>query len=295
MNPRKNLRFYTKEEEEEIFIKVGELLKTDVKKAELVIMEIFYKFEPLIKKIVRKNAGYGIDQEILMSEATVAFLEAVKRFDLSQGFRFSTYLQSYVRGMLFTLIMKEVFPVTVSANSLNKKMFFSLKRQLAEILQETGSTIVTNEVLNLIAEKNGTTPDRVKDLLFIMENNTVPLDKPAWANGSSDDQSRGTIGDTIGDGVDVFQNLLNASKDRVTIEILSEALTVLDDRENFIIKKQIYCEDDEEETLINIAKNYNISKERVRQIREKSLSKLAGAIKRIMHKKGIRYDELMGM
>lgn len=283
---RKTISFYTEQEEVEIFNKI---INSEGNKRiqDTYVMEVYYKFEPLLKKLVNKMNGYNIDNDILFSEATVAFLEATRRYMPDKGFRFSTYLQSYVRGMLYTYIMKNYFSVNFCANSLNKKMFFSLRKDIKIIQEKLGIDTVTHDVIKELSALYNVDIDRIKTVLNVIDSKDLELNKVYTTEESSY-----MVVETIESDVDLLKDLLESSSDSIIKSVIDESLSQLSQRDKDIIIGQIYCEDEDMKTLSTIAEQYNISKERVRQLRDKSMIKLKNNINKTLKSRNLNYTDI---
>jgi RNA polymerase sigma-32 factor len=226
----------------------------------------------LVVKIASKFRTYGLPIVDLVSEGNVGLITAVKKFDTTKGFRFSTYAMWWIKAYMQEYILKSWSMVKIGTTAAQKKLFFNLKKIKKRIdASDTGNLLP--EQITKIAHDLNVSKKEVVDMNARMQNHDGSLNK--------------IIGEDA-DGVEVGDKLISPlqSQEELVIEnqeksrqekLLEEALKILNERERDIIVKRNMSENPP--TLEDLSKVYRVSKERVRQIEEAALNKIRKFIK----------------
>jgi RNA polymerase sigma-32 factor len=219
-----------------------------------------------VVKIASGYRGYGLRVADLVEEGNVGLLEAVKRFEPARGLRFMTYGAYWVRAYILAHVLKQWSMVGIGTGPLQSKLFFRLARERARISSALG------EVADLearLAEKFGTSVERVRDMASRLEGKDQSLDAQAFREGA------GTVLDHLpDDDQGAEERCAHEELDRLVRERVSGAMKSLSPRERYIIESRLLPRHDEAQTLAEIGRKLGLSRERVRQLEERVKGKL---------------------
>ena len=281
----------TEEQETELFLKWYEAKKEGRKRdSEKYIQQIIIQFTPLIRSTAKKLAGYNIDHEELVSEGLLALVEAANRFDLSKGFRFSTYARSWIKGVLFAFVTKNYFITNVCTNAVNKKLFFSMRRVIANEMKENGNFEMNRQMIGKLATQFETTEEEIITMNTMLMSPYESLNEPC----SKDEENEATKIDFLADDRPTPDDVTQGdSLSVIQKELIDEAMSMLTDRERVIFNAQVMIDEKKDiQTLEVLGERFSISKERVRQIRNHANVKLEKYLHEIVRERGIRPKEL---
>lgn len=264
----------TEDEEKALFVKWYSLKETPLK-AERVLEQIVRCYTPIVQKCAKRFAGYEIDSDDLISEGVLALVEAARRFDASKGFRFATFCRSWVEGLMLAYITKNYFMVNVCSNQRMKKLFFNLRRIVNREMRLTGRLDPSPEFLMMVAEKLEVSVEEVITMYNLFRKPYDSLSEPMKS-----DEEEFTREATIASAdPDPETICVNERTIKFRHKLVQETVArVLTDRERMIFEKQVLSEEDDMETLQDLARTLGLSKERVRQIRNVAQRKVEQAI-----------------
>ncbi len=251
--------------------------------------KITVQFSPIVAKLVRKMRGYRLDQRELTSEALLALCKAAIDFDPSKGFRFGTYASNCVINTLYTFVTKQYFMANVCSNAKYKRVFFGLRRHMAAQIKLTGHFEMTHEVATELADSMQVTPDIIMMMSSMLRNPYSSLNQVV----SEEDDSM-TKQDMLV-SPDANQDDL-MEEQQLTIlqsQLINGALTALDERSRVIVQRSVLVEDDAKQTLEELGAVFSISKERVRQIRDKATGEIRQHIRQELMKRGFRPTDIL--
>lgn len=280
----------TRDEEQELFEQWQAAQQAgDTRTANRLFRKITIQFSPIVAKLVRKMQGYKLDPDDLTGEALLGLSKAALDFDPNKGFRFGTYASNCVINTLFTYITKQYFITNVCSNNKNKKAFFGLRRHMAKQIRETGSSELTEETAQQLAATMEIDVEVVKMMNGLLRS---PYSSLNQSLGEDDD------GDTH---QDMLESRERSQDDRMEEkqlfvlhkQLISGALDTLDDRSRSIIERSVLVESEDRATLEQLGADFSISKERVRQIRDKATSLLRTRIKSQMVAKGFTPNDIL--
>jgi len=258
--------------------------------------ELILSHSPIVNKVEKQLRGYGVDPEELVSEGLLALVTAVDNFNPQTGNRFAAYAYTYARGSMLTYISKNYFDVTACSNKMNRKVFFSLRKKLNQMLKDAETTTVTNKMISQLAKDFKISEKIVGDMYGLMTVSTVYLDEFVRNDDSGNENSSKydivrSMMTNILSPEDLYAIMENTELQQ---KIIDTAMTnVLDHRERTIFVAQKLSEKEDIKTLETLGNEFDISKERVRQLRNKALIKITAEIHRIVRDGGIDIDTIL--
>lgn len=220
----------------------------------------------LVTKIASGYKGYGLPLHDLISEGNIGILQALRRFDSSKGFRFSTYAMWWIKASIKDYIMKTWSLVKIGTTSAQKKLFFGLKSSKRKLGIADDVGLGADEIKRISLEL-GVSEDEVFDMDMRLSGSDYSLNSFVGDDNESEWQ------DWLVDDETGHESRLADSDEQVKRQkILDDAMECLDEREYTILKARRLTEPPK--TLEDISLEYGISRERVRQIEVKAFSKL---------------------
>ena len=224
----------------------------------------------LVAKIAMGYRGYGLPLSELISEGNIGMMQAVKKFDPDKGFRLATYAMWWIRASIQEYILHSWSLVKMGTTAAQKKLFFNLKKIKGQLnAMEEGDLHPNN--LDKIAEKLNVSKQEVINMNRRLSSADRSLNTPMHI-------------DTDGDWIDWIeddapnQEVIISEKDEFDkrYALLKDSMSVLNDREKRIISQRRLRDDPL--TLEELSEEYNISRERVRQIEVRAFEKLQDAV-----------------
>lgn len=284
---------FTQEEEIELFRRWRETGDRRIQQ------KIILNYTPIVHRIVRLMSGYTstngsrIEKEDLTSEGTMGLCDAANRYDLNLGFRFSTYAQSWIRGVIYAYIARNYFLVNSMSSGTRKKMFFRLRTMLYQHKESMGSFDITEEIAELFAKEFDTTVSEVYEMLNLFGNAAQSLSETV-GRGRQDEEGGLTRGEAIADPNNDNDRFEEADQQKFRRAIIEKATYKLRPREKDIYLSQMLAEKDAPTKLDTLGQKYGISRERVRQLREKSKVKVEQELHRMIKENEITHADLFG-
>ena len=209
---------------------------------------------------------YGVRLADLISEGNVGLMTALLKFDPSRGTRFVTYAAHWVRALMLDHVIRSYSIVGVGSGPLRSKVFFRLRREKARILASTNDPY---EALRLLAQRFGTTPEKIEQLAHRLEARDVSVDAKAHDDGTA------TLLDTIASARPSQEDeLLTCERDHLLSARVRDAVAELDPRERYIVEARMMASATDELSLAEIGRRLGVSRERARQIEARAKAKL---------------------
>jgi RNA polymerase sigma-32 factor len=226
----------------------------------------------LVAKIAMGYRGYGLPIGEVISEGNVGLMQAVKKFDPDRGFRLATYAMWWIRASIQEYILRSWSLVKMGTTAAQKKLFFNLRKAKSEISALQEGDLHPDQV-STIATKLGVLNEEVISMNRRLSGGDASLNSPMRADSESEWQ------DWLVDDVTPSQETVVADTQEKSLRmgLLEEAMTELTDRERHILTERRLKDDPT--TLEELASEYGVSRERVRQIEVRAFEKLQKSMK----------------
>ena len=234
----------------------------------------------LVAKIAMGYRGYGLPIEEVISEGNVGLMQAVKKFEPDKGFRLATYAMWWIRASIQEYILRSWSMVKMGTTAAQKKLFFNLRKAKSEISALEEGDMRPDQVRQ-IATKLGVLDEEVISMNRRLAGPDASLNAPLRADSENEWQ------DWLADDNAVSQETQLAEDEERSIRmgLLEEAMTELTDRERHILTERRLKDDPT--TLDELAGQYGVSRERVRQIEVRAFEKLQKAMRAAAHDRNL--------
>jgi RNA polymerase sigma-32 factor len=225
----------------------------------------------LVAKIAMGYRGYGLPISEVISEGNVGLMQALKRFEPEKGFRLSTYAMWWIKASIQEYILRSWSLVKMGTTANQKKLFFNLRKAKSKIS---------------ILEDGDMRPDQAKTIarrLGVTEQDVIDMNRRLGGDASLNAPIRedGDFGEwqdwLVDERADQETTLVASEEFDNRRKALASAVSMLNDRERRIFEARRLAED--RITLNELAEEFGISRERVRQIEVRSVEKLQTAVK----------------
>ena len=213
----------------------------------------------LVVSIAKRYVGKGMFFLDLIQEGNLGLMKAVDKFDHSKGFKFSTYATWWVRQAITRAIADQARTIRIPVHMV--ETIHRVSKYSRQMLQELGREATADE----IGEKMGMSPEKVREIMKIAQD-PVSLETPI---GEEEDSH---LGDFIPD--DDTPAPAEAAASTILREVIEKELHTLTPREEHVIKLRFGLYDGRTRTLEEVGKEFDITRERIRQIEAKALRKL---------------------
>ncbi len=229
----------------------------------------------LVAKIAMGYRGYGLPIGEVISEGNVGLMQAVKRFEPERGFRLATYAMWWIRASIQEYILRSWSLVKMGTTASQKKLFFNLRKAKSQISALEEGDMRPDQV-DTIAHRLGVSKQDVIDMNRRMSGD-ASLNAPLREEGEGEWQDW-----LVDDSVSQENLLVDREQTDNRLGALHQALGVLNDRERRIFEARRLAEDPI--TLEQLSDEFDISRERVRQIEVRAFEKVQAAVKAGMAK-----------
>jgi RNA polymerase sigma-32 factor len=225
----------------------------------------------LVIKIARGFLGYGQPLGELVAEGNLGLMQALVRFDPMHGNRFSTYAIWWVRAQLQAFVMRSASLVRIGTTAAQKRLFFNLRRALAQH-DAIGGGEIPAETLRVIADDLQVRESEVVEMSRRLISRDASLNEVVAGEGDAE-----RIDFLADDGPNQEGLLVEADELERRREMMNAALDTLTERERRIVTARRLSEDPP--TLEDLSHEYGVSRERVRQIEARALEKLGATLR----------------
>jgi RNA polymerase sigma-32 factor len=219
----------------------------------------------LVVAVSRNYLGYGLPQADLIQEGNIGLMKAVRRFDPERGVRLVSFALHWIRAEIHEHILRNWRLVKIATTKAQRKLFFNLRSMKPKLGP------LTRTEANGIAKALGVKPEEVFEMETRLSGQDVAIDPPAGDDGETMTPSA-YLTDSEAEPVQILEREETA-RNRSTG--LKSALSRLDSRSRDIIEARWLREDDPA-TLQDLADQYGVSAERIRQIESKALKTMRG-------------------
>ena len=217
----------------------------------------------VVVAIARGYLGYGLPHADLIQEGNIGLMKAVKRFDPSRGVRLVSFAIHWIKAEIHEFILKNWRLVKIATTKAQRKLFFNLRGMKQDV-----ATLNPSEV-RAIATQLGVKPEEVVEMETRLGGRDIPLE-----GGSDDDDERfAPIAYLPDPHAEPSEVLEQAQLARLQDTGLRDALASLDERSRAIVQRRWLSEGDAA-TLHELAAEYGVSAERIRQIEAKAMQKM---------------------
>ena len=215
--------------------------------------------------VARGYSGYGLQLGDLIQEVNIGLMKAVKRFDPDQGVRLVSFAVHWIRAEMHEFILKNWRIVKVATTKAQRKLFFNLRKSKKRL------GWMNAEEVRTVAKDLGVPEATVREMESRLSGRDVGFEAPVDAD---EDAKPAPAAFLVDDGADPYDAVSDADQTDNQLETLSAALDKLDDRSRDIIQRRWL--NDEKATLQDLADEYGVSAERIRQVEANAMKKMRG-------------------
>ncbi|MGZ7881979.1 RNA polymerase sigma factor RpoH [Acinetobacter soli] len=219
--------------------------------------------------IARSYAGYGLPQSDLIQEGNLGLMKAVKRFDPNMGVRLVSFAVHWIKAEIHEYVIRNWRIVKIATTKAQRKLFFNLRS-----LKKSSKKLTLEEAQSIANDLN-VTPEQVLE----MEGRLTAYDAAFEAQGDDDDDSSTHVAPALyleDSRYDPARLVEDEDYEEQSSSALHEAMNQLDDRSRNILQRRWL--DDDKSTLHELAAEYNVSAERIRQLEKNAMEKIKVAM-----------------
>lgn len=227
----------------------------------------------LVASIARGYSGYGLPQADLIQEGNIGLMKAVKRFDPSRGVRLVSFAMHWIKAEMHEYIVRNWRLVKVATTKAQRKLFFNLRSM------KTGSGSLQPDEVAHIARELKVKPEEVLEMESRFSGHEISLE------GNSDDDNEDTFSPIayLEDEQPEPSEMLSAiEQEHLQTTGLANALASLDERSRRIVEAR-WLTQDSSSTLHDLAAEFGVSAERIRQIEQKAMEKMKVNLAALAH------------
>ena len=220
--------------------------------------------------IARGYLGYGLPLGDLIQEGNIGLMKAVKRFDPAHGVRLVSFAVHWIRAEIHEFILRNWRIVKVATTKAQRKLFFKLRGSKKRL------GWLNNEEVNTVARELGVSPDNVLEMESRLSGHDVSFDPVPEADGNDEIESYAPSAYLRDEQADPSETLEQEDWEDQTVSQLGAALERLDPRSRDIVQRRWL--NDDKPTLHELAAEYKVSAERIRQLETNAMKKLRAAL-----------------
>jgi RNA polymerase sigma-32 factor len=220
----------------------------------------------LVVAVARGYLGYGLPHADLIQEGNIGLMKAVKRFDPERGVRLVSFAIHWIKAEIHEYILRNWRLVKVATTKAQRKLFFNLRSMKSDLAPMSGKDI------KRVASELRVKPEEVVEMETRLSGQEIAFE------GERDDEEAFAPADYLADSADEPYRALEAQEEeRSKVDNLKSALAVLDPRSRRIIQAR-WLKEKNAATLHDLAAEFNVSAERIRQLEAKALQKMRKAL-----------------
>lgn len=227
-----------------------------------------------VAAIARGYNGYGLPQPDLVQEGNIGLMKAVKKFDSSKGVRLNVYAAFWIRSQINEFVIRNWRIVKVATTNAQRKLFFNLRR----MTQQIGRKLGHDKVAEIAGELNVAKKD-VLEMNRRMNSYDVPFDSFNTDLDKPDTSPSAVL--EADEGMHAELAVVESSVVAERRAALRSAVDSLNEREQMIVKARALSESGKDVTLAELAEQFGVSSERIRQIEAKALKKIAASVREL--------------
>ncbi|MFW2076890.1 RNA polymerase sigma factor RpoH [Acinetobacter sp. ULE_I010] len=219
--------------------------------------------------IARSYAGYGLPQGDLIQEGNLGLMKAVKRFDPNMGVRLVSFAVHWIKAEIHEYVIRNWRIVKIATTKAQRKLFFNLRS-----LKKSSKKLTLEEAKSIANDLN-VTPAQVLE----MEGRLTAYDAAFEAQGEDDDEGSTYVAPALyleDNRYDPARLVEEEDYENQSTAALQDAMQKLDDRSRNILQRRWL--DDDKSTLHELAAEYNVSAERIRQLEKNAMEKIKVAM-----------------
>jgi RNA polymerase sigma-32 factor len=214
--------------------------------------------------VARGYSGYGLAVGDLIQEGNIGLMKAVKRFDPGHGVRLVSFAVHWIRAEMHEFILRNWRIVKVATTKAQRKLFFNLRKSKKRL------GWMNAEEVNTVARELGVPAATVLEMEARLNGRDVAFDAPVDAD---DDERPAPAAFLIDHAADPYATVEAESEEESSLDALRRGLVKLDERSRDIIQRR-WLRDDNKATLQELADEYGVSAERIRQIEANAMKKM---------------------
>ncbi|TDR38927.1 RNA polymerase RpoH-like sigma 32 subunit [Tahibacter aquaticus] len=215
--------------------------------------------------VARGYQGYGLPLGDLVQEGNIGLMKAVKRFDPTLGVRLVSFAVHWIRAEMHEFILRNWRIVKVATTKAQRKLFFNLRKSKKRL------GWLTHEEAQTVAKELGVPLATVLEMESRLSGRDVGFDAPS--DSGDDDAPPAPVAYLVDHTADPYQTLANDDQEESQLESLREGMARLDQRSRDIVTRR-WLRDGEKATLQELADEYGVSAERIRQIEANAMKKM---------------------
>ncbi|NHB57080.1 RNA polymerase sigma factor RpoH [Acinetobacter shaoyimingii] len=219
--------------------------------------------------IARSYAGYGLPQGDLIQEGNLGLMKAVKRFDPNMGVRLVSFAVHWIKAEIHEYVIRNWRIVKIATTKAQRKLFFNLRS-----LKKSSKKLTLEEAQSIAKDLNVTAEQVIE-----MEGRLTAYDAAFEAQGDDDDENSTYVAPALyleDNRYDPARLIEEEDYEEQSTSALHTAMEQLDDRSRNILQRRWL--DDDKSTLHELAAEYNVSAERIRQLEKNAMDKIKVAM-----------------
>ena len=217
--------------------------------------------------VARGYSGYGLQLADLIQEGNIGLMKAVKRFDPDVGVRLVSFAVHWIRAEMHEFILRNWRIVKVATTKAQRKLFFNLRKSKKRLGWMNAAEVAT------VAKDLGVSTADVLEMESRLSGHDMAFDAPTDAD---DDEKPAPVAYLVDHTADPYQALESESQEASELDSLQNGLAKLDARSRDIITRR-WLKDGDKATLQELADEYGVSAERIRQVEVNAMKKMRAA------------------